>query len=84
MMLVAVGERLTLSDPVVLLGLKFPEYEALKECGPALGLGIVNVASAEPFSGWLVAGAPSTLNDTFPVGVPEGDVTIKVTNPLVL
>jgi hypothetical protein len=44
----------------------------------------VNVACAELFSAWLVADPPSTLSDTFPVGVPEGDVTVKVTDPFTL
>ena len=45
---------------------------------------MVNVACAELFSAWLAADPPSTLSNTVPVGVPEGDVTVKVTDPLPL
>jgi len=44
----------------------------------------VKVACAELFSAWLAADPPSTLSDTVTVGVPEGDVTVNVTDPFTL
>jgi len=63
---------------------KFPwaAYSAFKVCGPALGPGIVKV-EAPLISPCVVAAPPSTLNDTFPVGVPAAELTVTVTMPSV-
>ena len=42
---------------------------------------IVKVATPLPFSGALRAVAPSTLNDAFPVGVPDNAETVTCTTP---
>jgi hypothetical protein len=32
-------------------------------------------------SAWVVAAPPSTLNDTFPIGIPDAELTVTVTMP---
>ena len=43
---------------------------------------MVNVVDP-PVSACVVAAPPSTLNDTFPVGVPAAELTVTVTLPSV-
>jgi hypothetical protein len=45
---------------------------------------IEKTADPDPSNSWLLAVPPSTLNDTFPVGVPAGDVTVTVADPFAL
>ncbi len=64
------------------LGPKFPceAYVAFKIWLPTLGLAIVKVV--EPLLSICVIHVPlSTLNDTFPVGVPAVELTVTVTMP---
>ena len=70
--------------PEAELAAKFPcaAYVALKVWLPRLGLVIVKVA--EPlFSGSVIGPPLSTLNDTFPAGVPAVELTDTVTLPFV-
>jgi hypothetical protein len=81
---VNVDALLTIKVPEAELAPKFPcaAYAAFKVCEPALGLGIVKVEN--PLSSpCVVAAPPSTLNDTFPVGVPVAELTVAVTLPSV-
>ena len=74
----------TIKVPEAELAPKFPcaAYVALKVWGPALGMGIVKIV--EPLLRGCVTGVPlSTLNDTFPVGVPTVELTVTVTLPFV-
>ena len=55
-----------------MLGRKLPspEYAATIECDPADSELVVMLAWADPDSGCVPTGVPSTLNATVPVGVP--------------
>ena len=72
--------------PEAELAPKFPcaVYVANKEWLPRLRLelGIIKVVNP-PASACVVAAPPSTLNDTFPVGVPAAELTVTVTLPSV-
>jgi hypothetical protein len=72
--------------PKTELAPKFPcaVYVANKEWLPRLRLelGIMKVVDP-PASTCVVAAPPSTLNDTFPVGVPAAELTVTVTLPSV-
>ncbi len=79
---IVVAPKPTPKVPEAELAPKVPwaAYVALKVWLPILGLGIVKVV--EPLlSGCVIAAPPSTLNDTFPVGVSVPALTVTVTMP---
>lgn len=82
LIVMVVGAWFTVKLPVAVLSRKLPcaAYDAFSGWTPAAGPVIVKVADPLPFSA-SVDDPVSQLNDTFPVGVPDAELTNTVTTP---